>query len=208
MNKEFHALPYKERRAILDKVYTFLHTPRKKGGPGQFQGHAWNDLARIAEVTKAGHYHSLLDYGCGEPIMYKTLGHRGRNGFFNSRNNLRLKRNFKVTTYDPFSHDPDVRVKPDRTFDLVVCNDVLEHLLEEEVDSTLDEIFGYARKAVWVNISTKAASKALETEEGIIYKGQSVHTCIKPERWWIKKLEKAELRTGRALTLHIHFEKG
>lgn len=200
--KNFNDLPYEEKRDILDRTYAFLH---KKG---RFRGGAWNDLPKIATICQKGHYHSLLDYGCGEASMRKKLSQRIINQLFNSRLNLRAKRPFKYHLYDPYANDETLRTPPTRQYDLVVCNDVLEHLLPEDVDSTLDHIFSLAKKAVWVNISTEPASKMLEDETGILFPGQSVHTCLRSTTWWGEKLEKAEGRAGRPITLHILFDKG
>lgn len=207
--KEFHELPYEERKDMLDRTYKFLHENH------HFQGNAWNDLPKIALICQQGHFHSLLDYGCGEDAMIKRLGQKAINQIFNSRLNLRARRKgrrggrpFRYSLYDPYSSNPNIRREPKQMSDLVVVNDVLEHLLPEDVDSTLDHIFSLAKKAIWVNISTVPASKMLEDETGILFEGQSVHTCIRPDTWWRVKLEKAESRCGRPITLHIHFDKG
>lgn len=81
--------------------------------------------------------------------------------------------------------------KPKGLFDGVLCNDVLEHIHESDLDAVLDDIFGYLypdrRCFAFLGIDTKPARKKFrhtDTE----YDGEQLHLTLHPAAWWDEKL--------------------
>lgn len=135
---------------------------------GMFPGHSLKAHVETIRglIVETGST-SLLDYGCGKGFQY---------------NGLRLHEPWGVmpSLYDPGV--PGIDIKPTGKFDGVICTDVMEHIEESDIDSVLDEIFGYAEKFVFLSICTRPAKKLLPD-------GRNCHLTVKPEDWWDAKLK-------------------
>ena len=74
----------------------------------------------------------------------------------------------------------DIREKQDfKDFDLVLVFDVLEHLKEEELDKTLDNIKDYGNNFLF----------SIPYEGDPNLREDPTHRIFKPKEWWVKKLE-------------------
>lgn len=73
-------------------------------------------------------------------------------------------------------------------FDWAYCCDVAEHLPEEWVDISLDNIIGMARNGTFMQI-------ALWPEGWGAKIGETLHLTVKSASWWIKRIEsRAEIK--------------
>lgn len=120
-------------------------------------------------ITRTG-AKTLLDYGCGLGQAYTKQG---------------LHKRWGVPV--PTLYDPAVKkfsAKPFRTFDGVICSDVLEHVPEELVDAVINELFAYADKFVWASVCCRAAKKKFPD-------GRNMHVTIQPFAWWQAKMTAA-----------------
>ena len=116
--------------------------------------HRWHDyFERIAEEIGAA---TVLDYGCGPNASLAAFSGRA------------------VTNYDPGVSA--YSTAPVGTFDLVVCNQVLEHIEPECIDAVLDDVRGYAGKAALISVSTEPSTKLLD--------GMDWHSFVKEPAWW------------------------
>lgn len=126
---------------------------------GQFSG---GSLApHIKEITgliKQCECKTLLDYGCGKAREHK------KNKLIDN-----------VTLYDAYC-EPYTK-KPEGTFDMVICTDVLEHIPMNEVGKIIAELMNYTNKVLFLSICTKPAKKTFRN-------GVNVHLTIQPESWW------------------------
>ncbi len=78
--------------------------------------------------------------------------------------------------HSPFMQLGDItKLKPGRTYDLVTCTDVLEHIPEELVEQTLDGLYLLAGKYL-VLVIALAEHSADDLDR--------THVCIKPYAWW------------------------
>ena len=109
---------------------------------------------------------SLLDYGCGKGAMLQQLRQKY-----------------------PFLHclgyDPAVSIysqKPKQKFDVVFCNDVLEHVEPLYLDNVLQFIEHHSKKYVWLRIDTQPANKILSD-------GRNAHLIIENEDWGRERLQ-------------------
>lgn len=108
---------------------------------------------------------SLLDYGCGRSNLADELAKK-----------LGCERIYR---YDPsipnFSSIPEPR-----KVDLVLCTEVLEHVLECDVPSVLRDIKSISEKCFF-GVSTRIAEKILPN-------GTNAHVTVKPVNWWIIRI--------------------
>jgi len=74
-------------------------------------------------------------------------------------------------------------IELDEKFDLVTSFECLEHVIEAEVDNTLDKIFSLSDKYVCLSIAHKDSGEF--TEDGF-----NLHSTVKDWKWWKDKLTK------------------
>ncbi len=122
---------------------------------------------------------SVLDYGAGQ------------GGFVDI---LDLPSAVVRDSYDPAI--PQIAARPERTYDMVVCIDVMEHIEPNEVADVLADIATFAPKALFI-IDTQPARATLPD-------GRNAHTTLEPASWWKRQIEAA---FGHATAVPV-FRKG
>ena len=97
---------------------------------------------------EANNCKSVIDYGCGKGVLYgedyKTI---------TNEIDCPLPEYWgleEFALYDPAYEKYSTR--PGQKRDAVVCTDVLEHIAKDDLSWVVDEIFGYARKMVFINV--------------------------------------------------------
>jgi len=120
---------------------------------------------------------SILDVGCGKDNLFCTniVKELDKFGIEHNINNCFgcdfVK--FKTLIYADANDLPF----DDNEFDIITSFDMLEHILPEDVDNVLNEIFRVAKKGICVSISYRQVKSGL-------------HRTIQPKEWWIEKLSK------------------
>ena len=139
--------------------------------PGSSLGAHIVRIKRLIESTGA---RTILDYGAGKGMQYRPQkivvdGRHVADGIaeYWDVDEVRL--------FDP-GYAPHSAL-PQGRFDGVVCTDVLEHCPEEDLPWILDEIFGYARLFVYLNVACFPARKHLPS-------GENAHVTVRPPQWW------------------------
>jgi len=125
-------------------------------------GHKFLPLVEFMLMLTRGN--TVLDYGCGKNSLKAAL--------------LARNENMKVSEYDPAIPGCDA---PPMAADIVVCNDVLEHVEPEHLNSVLHHIRKLARRGVVLTVCTKEAKKTLAD-------GRNAHLSVHPASWWYPKL--------------------
>ena len=152
-------------------IYTELHKNHKHY-TGKSIKTGLPHIVKLVEETKP---RRILDYGCGKGQQYSVHKvHEAWGG---------LKPHCFDVGVPAFSEDPT------GYFDGVICTDVMEHIDPADVDTILDDIFGFLRPRddggtsfAFFFISCRAAkSKTLPD-------GRNVHLCIRDPDWWEKRL--------------------
>jgi 2-polyprenyl-3-methyl-5-hydroxy-6-metoxy-1,4-benzoquinol methylase len=113
----------------------------------------------IGELAMKVGAKTILDYGCGKGEMSKHLS--------------------KVTNYDPAVYEYFGKPRP---HDVVACCDVLEHVEPECLEEVLQDIERVAKKAIYLVISTRLASKILSD-------GRNAHLIVESPSWWLEKIK-------------------
>lgn len=132
-----------------------LHKESAEYGSGSGKKYA----GFILEAMRRTGSRTVLDYGCGKGTLRKALGPM-------------------VSNYDPAV--PQWSGRPSEA-DLVVCTDVLEHVEPEHLEDVLKDIRRLARKAVFLVISCRPATKTLPD-------GRNAHLTVEKQAWWAEKL--------------------
>lgn len=147
----------------------YLVTQRElHAGPQVYgaKGATWAD-AVVAISAQLGCF-SILDYGCGKGSLMRDLRERALPGV-------------RLAEYDPAIQGKDAAPS---FADLVVCTDVLEHIEPDRLAPVLAHLKSLARKAVFVVIATRPASKTLSD-------GRNAHLIIEDAAWWRGAVESA-----------------
>ncbi|MDP3720782.1 MAG: methyltransferase domain-containing protein [Acidobacteriota bacterium] len=140
--------------AYLETQRALHATPRGYGGKGS----KWVDV--VAALAAQYDAMSVLDYGCGQGTLATAI--RAKHPALVCRE------------YDPAI--PGKNALPSFA-DLVVSTDVLEHIEPDRLDTVLDHMRSLARKAVFVVVATRLASKTLAD-------GRNAHLIVEPGGWW------------------------
>lgn len=146
-----------------------LYRQTHEAHPDHFAGFSIMEYVfDIGTLIKYSNVTTVIDYGCGKARAWKQHN---------------LKALWKLT--DVQLYDPGVEeyaLKPYTPRDMVICTDVMEHVPEHLVDEVLTDICRLANKAVFLNISTRPASK-------LLVDGSNAHATVKPAAWWQKKID-------------------
>lgn len=160
------------------KLNEMLHdAPRGFGGGG----HKWVNGTRpyrIQDTIKEFQIKSMLDYGCGQSLLWHEL--------------QPLCPGLKYAGFDPCV--PGKEAMPEEEFDLVVCTDVLEHVEPEFIERTIRRIFEYATKVVFLNVSLVDSNKDLPD-------GRNSHLIQRPCDWWESIISKNSPMEWRQLDI-------
>jgi cyclopropane fatty-acyl-phospholipid synthase-like methyltransferase len=101
---------------------------------------------------------SVIDFGCGKGGLVRALREQG----------------IEADGFDPGVKEWQQR--PAKTYDLLTCLDVFEHVEPSHLVAMLDELRALADRALMV-ISHVPAGKRLPD-------GRNAHLIIKPRNWW------------------------
>lgn len=122
------------------------------------------ELNRLIERLKVK---SILDYGCGK-----------------ARFHPKEWSGLEVAKYDPAVPEFSTPPPAGKTFDLVICTDVLEHIPMQDVDSFIARV-AFKRGAtgfMFFSVCCRPAHRILPN-------GDNAHATIQPPAWWRKKFE-------------------
>jgi len=126
---------------------------------------------------------SLLDVGCGRDNEFCKLCRDKYRIFIGEKELPRLvgvdfaAKPHKLKNIEFYNARAEEIPFKDEEFDVVTTFDMLEHILPEDIDIVLDELFRVAKKGVVCTIAHNQVSRGL-------------HNIIEPEEWWEEKLKK------------------
>lgn len=128
----------------------------------------------------------MLDFGCGKGHQY-------------SKEKIN-KRSWRIP--QPFMYDIGVKAFrqpiPPKSFDCVICTDVMEHIDEPDIDGILTTIFGAIdpnpklKTFIFFSIACRPARKTFDD-------GRNVHLTIKPPEWWQDHVSPFKIANGRVI---------
>lgn len=134
----------------------------------------------------------FLDYGCG------------KNGLINL---LKTQKDFQSINF--VGYDPAVSefsAKPNKTFDIVTCIDVLEHISRYEMSRTLADIDKLTHGFFFFAIDLIPAKKTLSDS-------RNAHIMIAPADWWCQQIssqfsytrffQPGKFKSGEKFPIHL-----
>jgi hypothetical protein len=125
--------------------------------------------AQINELVQSTGTKTILDYGCGAGEQYTVRNcHHAWGGIM-------------PWLYDPFV--ASFNKPPSGKFDGVLCNDVLEHIPEDELDEVYEELIGYTRLWCFISVCCRPANT-----KKLLPGGKNVHVTLRPPEWWREKI--------------------
>lgn len=151
----------------------------------------------IGTITGLIHEHqckTLLDYGAGKGTLYTDEYHKLTDDI-----DQPLQAYWEldeVALYEPAR--PGYDRLPYRTFDAVICTDVLEHIPESDLGWVIDELFSKANKLLFLNIATFPAMKTFAD-------GTNVHISVFDYMAWLQFIEPIQKRYPY-VTVHAYFD--
>lgn len=101
----------------------------------------------IKELIDRHQCKSVLDYGCGKGEQYRWVSH-GWDASIPGGMTIEQFWGIEATKYDP-AYKP-YAAKPQGKFDLVVCTHTLGSIPIADLGWVIDELYGYANKALYV----------------------------------------------------------
>ncbi len=117
-------------------------------------------LKDILPIVKEINPKSILDYGCGRSNLIDKLPAE------------------KKYRYDPAIKKYNILTK--QSIDLVICTDVLEHILEEDIKDTLLKIKSICSKVIFCITVIPAVN--------ILPNGTNAHCTVKSIDWWMLQI--------------------
>ena len=126
-------------------------------------------LIHVKDLVQDTKSKTLLDYGCGKGLQYTKWKHHEELGID------------MPALYDPAV--PSYDTLPDGPFDGVISTDVLEHIPEEHLPETFDQIFSRAERFVFLAICTRPAIAILPS-------GENAHCTLQPCTWCVEQIKK------------------
>lgn len=126
----------------------------------------------------------ILDVGCGPGYSVKAMLEDGYDGY--GVDFAALPQLWEREGLQGRCVSADAKNLPfgDGTFDLVLCNDMMEHIRDEAVPLVLKEIYRVGRKLTAISI---CLVEELSPVAGQVF----THITIKPAEWWREQLRSA-----------------
>ena len=179
---------FKPSRNYLEKInmYKKMHEEgyTEKNGKKVSEEKSFNGISTIPyapiikKIINKNNLSSLLDYGCGKGEFYE-------NKFTLDNNDYPSFRKFwgiNIDLYDPCYKKHNVLIK-EKTYDIVICIDVLEHIPQEDIDVVLEQISLLSKKYIFLNVGCYEAAALLPN-------GENAHINIQEPKWWYDKMLK------------------
>ncbi|MAH48550.1 hypothetical protein CMI37_22175 [Candidatus Pacearchaeota archaeon] len=154
-------------------------------------------------LNDAKRYESVLDVGCGDGsfcLQCATSGGKIQKVYGldpASIANGHVKAHNKITYLDSWSHEIPL---PDKSVDIIVTCEVLEHVPEEFVHKTLQEFQRVTKCKIYGQIATRLSGEWYSGYRGDgDHKGQvNAHLCVKDQGWWLDRFKRAGLKIDSA----------
>lgn len=143
---------YRDRLSVMQKKHSFSEK--------------YKNYDVIKEFVSSSRPESIIDFGCAHGKLIE-----------------RLKKDFtNIKTIE--GYDPGVKefsVLPDKQYDVLISNDVIEHIEPKFLDETLSKMEELYTKRAWLIIACYPAKKRLPD-------GRNAHLCVYPPDRWIRKI--------------------
>lgn len=139
-------------------------------------GNSWvYGINIIDDCIKSFKFESILDAGCGSGDVVNYMNNKG---FYCVGVDISLqgaKQKFpELVTKEIIQQSELSKLPfPDKSFDVVFCSEVLEHIPADEISDTIAELCRVAKKHVFCTISLRPSSN-----------NNKYHITLRSRKWW------------------------
>lgn len=147
---------------------SLLHASRQWGASG------YSHAPAVLEYYRELDCKTILDYGCGRGTLKSTLSESIAPEY--------------IREFDPGIAGKNALPEP---ADLLVANDVLEHIEPDRLEITLAYLRSLTLKGAYFTIALTLSKVSLPD-------GRNAHLICRPESWWLERLREAEFMIGRS----------
>lgn len=168
-----------ERRKYLELYVEDEKYKAEKDSRGYGRG---NHGKEIVEFLKTLKLESILDVGCGYGNFCDQVSHFIDNVYGADIASVATNNtidNNKINFIDSDALNIDL---PDKSIDMITSFDCLEHCLEEDIDEIMKNFKRISRKGFAFSIAYRQAGERSNH-------GEYLHMTVKPEEWWIDKIQ-------------------
>ena len=166
------------------EYYKKMHTEGYKlsNGKTRIPEEAYNEKSTlifaklIKEIITKNKINTMLDYGCGKGFFYKNPSNQ--NGL--EITSLKNYWGIDIDLYDP-CFEENSNLDENKSYDLVVCIDVLEHIPTNDINWVLEKLLTKAKKYLFINVACHPAIALLPN-------GNNAHVNVQPPKWWHEKI--------------------
>ena len=130
----------------------------------------------IKEIITKNNIKTMLDYGCGKGFFYKNPSNQ--NGL--EITSLKNYWGIDIDLYDP-CFEENSNLDENKSYDLVACIDVLEHIPTNDINWVLEKLLTKAKKYLFINVACHPAIALLPN-------GNNAHVYVQPPKWWYEKI--------------------
>ncbi len=164
--------------------YEYLQSQQGYGGHPLDMGRAVELFAFIAAQYNGGI--SIIDCSCGRGFLLSFLMQGGFQVEGTEASDWLIKHALKprnIPVQKLFYSE--LHKLPSASWDIVVSNDVLEHLFtEDEVDTALKELSRMARRWLLVSVGIDNAARSLPGRFVLL------HHVVRPPDWWVERVSR------------------
>jgi SAM-dependent methyltransferase len=155
---------------------------------------AWKDICNQVDFIRG------LDVGCGPGYGVKYARKKGKDVWgVDISDKLKDKWKKLGIAYYCYATPADQLPFQDKTFDLTICTEVMEHIPEEAVLSTLKEI----RRVNCGQTYFTIANRFIPDDGVLIDNRIQPHLTVKPDKWWKGKLKEAGFSLDKTRSMGI-----
>tara|TARA_Y100000034_G_C6718469_1_gene317731 strand:- start:107 stop:634 length:528 start_codon:yes stop_codon:yes gene_type:complete len=148
-------------------------------------------------VLQQYHFDTVLDVGCAQGHLVEHFRNRGKDSRGIDVSTIAVKRAKKLGRDCSWGSVTDIPFG-DKSFDLVYCTDVMEHLRPEDVSTAIDELYRVTKKFLAISVSTNYSTGITgdKARRGAYFKAKlqgkidNLHLTIKPMEWWLDQFKR------------------
>lgn len=172
-----------DRQQLELEKYIDVFTHGTTATDGVYGHNNWG--AGCYEYIKTLNVQSLLDIGCGKGVFVNDMSELFKipNVYGLDIASIRLGKhiqNDKITWIDSQAHDIPLS---DNSVEYITSFDCLEHVLEEDVDTIVNEFYRVCTKGLILRITYRQAYERSKN-------GEVLHMTVQPQEWWIEKFSR------------------
>jgi len=188
-----------DKQQLELEKYVEVYTKGTTLTPGIYGHNNWG--SGIYEYISTINAQSLLDIGCGQGVFINDMDIHFKIPKLHALDiaSVRLDKhipNKNINWIDSQAHDIPLE---DNSVEYITSFDCLEHVLEEDVETIVNEFYRVCTKGLILRIAYHQARERST-------KGEVLHMTVQPEQWWKDKFS-TKFKFNQKLGDYLLFDK-